>query len=306
MSDGKARNKRTRNLVSLAAALAVLTAGAAFWAWQRADAPDDGAATCRAVLSELGVESTGSVHACGDALETAMTGKPAGAKAASAPTERMPEARSRNFEKVVSAFTKDVAPGEADIPEAIRGNVANAVTYYTDDVFQILTGQVDYSNEIDSTIPNDIDLSPETLSDFLRPLAADEEAFDSIRASVFRRIDSDIASLDKADLTRAPKPAPGEPDMDDARGVAIGSGSVTGVLRGLSGEALTVKYGKGTEQRMAALERDVERFGLPRLMKAFITRAESVGVPDPSDSGSRFGDILYTAESSYRARSGGY
>lgn len=190
MSDGKARNKRTRNLVSLAAALAVLTAGAAFWAWQRADAPDDGAATCRAVLSELGVESTGSVHACGDALETAMTGKPAGAKAASAPTERMPEARSRNFEKVVSAFTKDVAPGEADIPEAIRGNVANAVTYYTDDVFQILTGQVDYSNEIDSTIPNDIDLSPETLSDFLRPLAADEEAFDSIRASVFRRIEA--------------------------------------------------------------------------------------------------------------------
>lgn len=57
---------------------------------------------------------------------------------------------------------------------------------------------------------------------------------------------------------------------------------------------------------MAALERDAERFGLPRLMKAFITRAESVGVPDPSDSGSRFGDILYTAESSYRARSGGY
>lgn len=54
MSNGEARNNRTRTLVSLSAVLVVLTAGAAFWAWPRADAPDDGAATCRAVLFRAG------------------------------------------------------------------------------------------------------------------------------------------------------------------------------------------------------------------------------------------------------------
>ncbi|OEJ94129.1 hypothetical protein [Streptomyces thermolilacinus] len=207
---------------------------------------------------------------------------------------------------MVNAFAKDVGPEGADIPDALRANMANAVTYYTDDVFQILVGQADYSAERYSTAPNDIDLGDRTVLAFLRPLAADEEAFGAIRASVFRRVDSDIAALGKADLATAPKRAPGEPERDRATGVAIRSGRVTGALRKLSGEAITARYGKGTEQRMAALERDAERSGLPRLVQAFVTRAESAGVPDPSSSGSRFGDILDTAESGYWHRSGGY
>ncbi|MEU7568928.1 hypothetical protein AB0A99_23570 [Streptomyces fradiae] len=258
------------------------------------------------MLSELGVESTGSAQECGDALETAMTGKPAGEKAPTAPTERLPDAQSRNFEKAVSAFTKDAGPETADIPDTIRGNMANAVTYYTDDIFQILGGHVDHSEESYSTTPNDIDLDRSTVLAFLRPLAQDEKAFDSIRASVFHRIDSDIATLDKADLTTAPRQAPGEATGDKATGVARESGRVTGTLRKLSGEAITARHGQGTEERDAALARDAERFGLPRLEQAFRSRAESVGTASTPESASRMQDIIEVVQESYRVRSGGY
>ncbi|MFI2227526.1 hypothetical protein [Streptomyces fradiae] len=258
------------------------------------------------MLSELGVESTGSAQECGDALETAMTGKPAGEKAPTAPTERLPDAQSRNFVKAVSAFTKNAGPETADIPDTIRGNMANAVTYYTDDVFQILGGHVDHSEESYSTTPNDIDLDRSTVLAFLRPLAQDEKAFDSIRASVFHRIDSDIATLDKADLTTAPRQAPGEATGDKATGVARESGRVTGTLRRLSGEAITARHGQGTKERMTALERDAQRFGLPRLRQAFLAYAVRVGVSGPPVSGSRPGSVLDTAESTYGLGSGGY
>ncbi|WP_436993986.1 hypothetical protein [Streptomyces sp. enrichment culture] len=286
--------------------LVVLGASFAVWMWLKAGDSDGGASRCQRVLSELGVESTGSVQECGDALETAMTGKPAGEKAPKAPAGRLPDAQSRNFEKVLTAFTKDVGPEVADIPVAIRGNMANAVTYYTDDVFQILGGHVNYSHEKYSTAPNDIDLDRSTVLTFLRPLAENEKAFDSIRASVFHRIDSDIATLNKADLTAVPKQAPGEAVSDKAKRVARESGRVTGALRKLSGEAITVKHGEVSGKREAALARDAERFGLPRLEQAFRSRAESLSSLSTPEGASRLRDTIEVAQESYWDRSGGY
>ncbi|WP_236245608.1 hypothetical protein [Streptomyces sp. CC210A] len=164
--------------LSAAVLLTGATAGT-LWVGVGTDDEGDAAAACSVVLAEVGLPKAGTASECGDALEEAIIGRPAGRTAPAGTTEALPAAGPATLEAVVNFYAPKSGTASHPMPEHLRENLANALTYYRSDVYQILSSQVSYASETFSTEPNDIDLDKQDMGDFLVLLAPDEAAFRS-------------------------------------------------------------------------------------------------------------------------------
>ncbi|WP_233436078.1 hypothetical protein [Streptomyces anulatus] len=286
--------------MALCAALGAVL-GAAVWLWPQGDSEaEEEAQTCWGVLAELDIHSSGSIGACGDALETAMTGKPAGSEPSDAAPVRLTEKQSQAFEHVVNAY------GERDVnarsmPSGIRRNLAQAITYYRNDVYQIVHGQVDYSDPNFSTEPNGIDIDAMIMLGFLEGVAGDEVAFRMVRESMFSLIVQQVKDLDQGDFAGKPS---GE--IDDAYGVARDSGEGVGTLRWVRSKALERQYeGSGGKLKKALASEDFSAYGFSWLEQLIRNHASSLAVPETVESKRRLEGILSEAEDSYQRGLGG-
>ncbi|OII61099.1 hypothetical protein BJP40_07020 [Streptomyces sp. CC53] len=189
----------------------------------------------------------------------------------------------------------------------IRKNLANALTYYRSDVYQILGSQVSYASETFSTEPNDIDLDKQDVGDFLVLLAPDEAAFQKLREALHKEIEREISRLDKATLEAAPQQEPGKPQVPDkAYGVAGAAGQVAGKMRYAAGRAIADRYEEGSHERATALRKDETRYGLPYVRQKFEERAAAVGVPQTPGTAARMTEIMEELQRSYAFHSGPY
>ncbi|WP_236239695.1 hypothetical protein [Streptomyces sp. CC228A] len=301
------RKKSRRSFIPLAVILAATTAAGA-WMWFGRAQTDHGAADCWAVLSETGTASpSGPVDACGSALETAITGKPAGQPAPESPTKTLPEENSRALEIVVTEYTREKGAGGKHVAPEIRKNLANALTYYRSDVYQILGSQVSYASETVSTEPNDIDLDKQELGDFLVLLAPDEAAFQKVREAIGKEIEREISQLDRAALVAAPQQEPGKPQVPDkAFGLAGAAGQAAGKMRYAAGRAMADRYKEGSDERATALRKDETRYGLPHLTQELHERAAEVGVPQTPETAARMAEIVEELRRSYEFHAGPY
>ncbi|MYR81167.1 hypothetical protein K7395_11610 [Streptomyces filamentosus] len=223
-----------------------------------------------------------------------MTGNPAG-RAAPDDVKKMSERQSEAFEHIVSAYTEYGKSNPARIPSEIRHNLANALTYYRSDVYDILGISVDFSAPEYSTTPNNIEIRSGTMTDFLEGLAENEAAFRLIRESIFEHADRQIKSLRGDDFARESKAEAGKPYVDNALGVARQSGAVTSILRKVRFQALKNQTKDDKSKLDSALGGDYMGYGFPRLEQLFRSRAENLHVPETGESKRRLEEILSTA-----------
>ncbi|MFE0604099.1 hypothetical protein ACFW2T_19610 [Streptomyces sp. NPDC058892] len=283
-----------------AAVAAFLTSAvcAVVWFWLQGDSDEKHETkACWRILGELGTHSSGSIGSCGDALESAMTGKPAGSKAtdgAQGATIRLAEEQSQAFEHVVNVYANRDVKREP-MPSGILMNMANALTYYRDDVSQILSAQVDYSNPAFSTEPNDIDIDTNVMREFLTAVAKDEAAFGLVRESMFGLVTQQVNELEQDDFARKP-----QGDRDHAYGVARSAGSTLGALRQARFDALKAQDEGSGALKEALAGKDYAAYRYSRLEQLIRSRASSLAVPETPESKSRLEDILSRAQNSYR------
>ncbi|MFJ6612431.1 hypothetical protein ACIQPT_19380 [Streptomyces sp. NPDC091289] len=228
-----------------------------------------------------------------------MTGKPAGSKPTGTGPVRLADEQSRAFEHVVKAYAAPES-GAEKMPSGIRRNMAHAITYYRDDVYEIVSGQVDYSDPRFSTEPNDIDVSRPVMWAFLKGVARDKAAFGLVRESMFDLIEQQVNELQREDFAGEQRG-----DSDQAIGVARQSGRTVGVLQASRFEGLQGQFGEsGAKLEEALADKDYQAYGVPRLGQLFRSRAASLGIRETPESQRRLDDIVSTAEDNYRMRSG--
>ncbi|WP_374985554.1 hypothetical protein [Streptomyces fradiae] len=292
--------------IGLVAALATATAAAAVVVlWPGENAASPGSDACFSILSKLEVEASGGITSCGNALEKAMTGREAGHKPPKGKPQRLPEKSSQALELVITTYTERTEKGETvPVPSEIKKNLANALSYYAGDTYEILAGQVDYSDSQHSTTPNDIDIDTPAMSDFLDALADDGDAFRIIREALFGKIESELDTLDEQDFLSEPKAEPGKAFIDSALGAAISSGTVAGDLRGARLNALTKQYGNNKSAAEKALLEDYESYGFPRLRKLFEDRSAALGSTETAAGRQRLDSLLSKAAEAYSRGTG--
>lgn len=152
----------------------------------------------------------------GAALEAAMTGQVPGEDPQGETPTRHSEERARLLEHVINSYAAIEDPngsvGEkferAVMHDNIRQNMANALTYYPEDVHEILGMRVDHGDRSDgsaldvSTDPNKIDLDRGVVSRFIRDISEDGMAFRTIHDSQMQVIAGDMEKLDKGDFEK--------------------------------------------------------------------------------------------------------
>jgi hypothetical protein len=294
------RGKRRRLLAVLAGVVAAVAVAALLWPREGDVRPE--ARKCWALLSELDIESSESLSECGDALESVITGEAPGHKAPEGEPEKLPKENGDALELVVSTYADQL--GSARVPQEIVKNLSNALTYFPKDLYDILSGHVDYSDPSFSTSPNDIDIEKSAMRAFLRALAEDEDSFKLIREAIFGQVERDVKSLQKQDLDHEPEIEPGESYRDRALGVAQSSGEAVGMLRGERFDALRKQYRNDDEAAKEALVKDYNSYGLPRLRTLFTEHAAALRVTRTEVGKSRFESLLSEVEAAYARGTG--
>ncbi|MFC8989405.1 hypothetical protein G3I31_31275 [Streptomyces sp. SID9913] len=236
------------------------------------DASDPGEELCWSLVSSKSSEDSGPLTKCGEALESAMTGRPAG-EVAPRTTHRHSVEQVRMTERVISAYTESET---TVVPEAIRKNFGNALSHYSSDVSDILQVDVDYSYAYFATKPNNLSVTVADLSDFIFKLGADSDAFDVVYESQFNIISRQIDALTRRDFTATPTGA-----TDRPLGMMRQFGRATGILHRI------------TEKESFT---DTEKYGFPRLRNALDERIEKVGV---SRKDGRVQNLYRAAEESF-------
>ncbi|MFV0133312.1 hypothetical protein ACLGIH_08750 [Streptomyces sp. HMX87] len=267
--EGKRKLHRSPLAIVATAIVALAVGGSAFFLSQD-EAPDPGEDLCWSLVSPEQSPESGPLEECGDKLETSMTGRSAGQAAPQQAHRHSPE-QVRITERVITTYAESEA---AAIPEEIRQNLANALTHYSYDVFDILGIDVDFSDPDFSTTPNNLDVSAEILREFLLKLASDPGAFSAVYSSQHERIVQRIGTLTRADFTSTPTGT-----TDKAVGVMRESGRATGILFSIASETSPG---------------DTE-YGWPRLRNAIANQAEEVGVHE----GRRLQNLFREAEKSF-------
>ncbi|MFG3407261.1 hypothetical protein [Streptomyces sp. NPDC048142] len=280
MKTSRNRNRATRRLfviISAASALTV-TAGVSLFLLG-----GDGEETknreeklCWSLVPAKSHNSTGSLKDCGDALEVAMTGSPAGQKK---PDDdgMLGSKHAAVTEKVVKTYADSKT---AAIPSEIRANLANALTYYSSDIHDILSIQADFSSPEFSTKPNDLDIERSEVSGFTASIARDSKAFDVVYDAQMRHVAHEVNTLTRAELTRKPSG-----NTDRARGVARAAGASAGTLYG----ARIAGGNKETDTISS-------RYGWPHLEKLLRARCNQLDAPIDSE---RVQEIYSLARSSF-------
>lgn len=234
-----------------------------------------------------------------------MTGTDAGHKPPKGGPQRLPEKNSKALELVITTYTERTEKGETvPVPSEIKKNLANALSYYAGDAYEILAGQVDYSDPQHSTTPNDIDIDTPVMSDFLDALADDGDAFNIIREALFSEIDAELEDLGKQDFLSEPKDEPGKAFIDSGLGTAISSGTVTGDLRRARINALTRQHENNKSAAEKALLEDYETYGFPRLRKLFQDRSAALGATETAAGRQRLDSLLSKAAEAYSRGTG--
>ncbi|MFG3494509.1 hypothetical protein [Streptomyces sp. NPDC047928] len=227
-----------------------------------------------------------------------MTGNPAGRPAPDAATE-MSQQQIHAFEQAVSTYAAQANSSSASMSSKTRYNLANALTYYRNDVYDILGISVDFSDPDYSTAPNSIKVDAFTMTEFLGVVADDEGAFRLVRESVFESAENQINSLGRSDFTDEPRNNTGKPYVDQALGAARQAGAATGSLRKIRFQALKRQH-QGDESKLEeALVGDYKRYQFSRLAQIFQTRAQGLGVTSTSEGKGRLEEIIATARESF-------
>ncbi|MBW1601522.1 hypothetical protein JJV70_05245 [Streptomyces sp. JJ66] len=156
----------------------------------------------------------------GAALEAAMTGNVPGTPAPENYQDHT-EAQTRVLEEVVKSYAGFSAVDKTAIPENLRQDFANALTYYPTDLHDILGVDGDFSGDYISTEPNDVNVDRTTMIQFIRGISEDGTAFRTIHDSQMGIVAAGISGLDAQDLEQGSR---------EARGVAQTSGQVMGAL----------------------------------------------------------------------------
>lgn len=178
-------------------ALLVVATLAGWWFWSGAGGSADREernAFCWSLVPAGEPEEGGSTAECGNVLETAMTGRPAGTR----PPEKTPEhdaERVQVFEKVVKAYGDRVQDDPGAVPQEVRRNMANAFNFYSSDIRYVIGLYGDLSSDMLVTEPNDVDIDRSMVEDFVRGVAEDGESFGEIH-----RFHFDLARADAAEL----------------------------------------------------------------------------------------------------------
>ncbi|NEA88200.1 hypothetical protein G3I38_30665 [Streptomyces sp. SID7958] len=248
------RNIYRSPLAITATVIAALIVSGSIFILSDDDASDPGEEFCWSLVSSESSEDSGPLTKCGEALESAMTGRRAGEDAPRT-TDRHSVEQVRMTERVISAYTESET---TVVPEAIRKNLGNALSHYSSDVSDILQVDVDYSDADFATEPNNLSVSVADLSDFIFKLGADSDAFDVVYESQFNIISRQIDALTRRDFTATPT---GETDRP--LGMMRQFGRATGILHKIAEkESFT----------------DTEKYGFPRLRNALDERVEKEGV----------------------------
>ncbi|MCH0542600.1 hypothetical protein I3F58_24185 [Streptomyces sp. MUM 203J] len=286
-------------------ALATATAAAAVLFWPGEDAPSQGSEACWSVLSKLDIEASRTIRDCGDALETAMTGEAPGHKPQEGTPRKLSKRNGEALELVITTYTDGAASAQViPVPDEIKRNLANALAHYASDTYQILAGQVDYSDPAYSTSPNGIDIDASVMSDFLDALADDEDSFGLVRNAILSQIENELEDLEKPDFLSEPRDEPGKPYLDAALGTAISSGTTVGELRRARLNALTRQHENNDETAKEALSEDYETFGFPRLRKLFQDRSNELGTAETNMGRERLENLLSEAAEAYSRSTG--
>lgn len=129
----------------------------------------------------------------GAALEAAMTGH--------APDSETPQSFSPNqgqravFEEVVNSYADQEKDEPGSMPQNIRQNMANAVTYYPEDVQKLLAGR---DNAYESAYE---DVLSTSMTHFIHAAGQDGQAFRTIHDSQLAQVMNRIAELEHDDFT---------------------------------------------------------------------------------------------------------
>ncbi|MFQ6855800.1 hypothetical protein AAIB46_33725 [Streptomyces sp. 35M1] len=234
---------------------------------------------CWSLVPAESHSSTGSLKDCGNALEVAMTGSPAGQN------QKKPDDNVGMLDSEHATVTENVVKTYADpkvaaIPGEIHGNLANALTYYSSDIHEILSIQVDFSSPEFSTKPNDLDIERSDVSSFIAAIARDSEAFDVVYDAQMRHVAHEVNTLTRAELTRKPSG-----NTDRARGVARAVGASAGTLY---------------RARITGGDKETDtispEYGWPHLEKLLQVRCNQLDAPKDSE---RVQEIYSLARSSF-------
>ncbi|WP_139238048.1 hypothetical protein [Streptomyces pini] len=197
------KRRPTLGLAGMVVALAAVVL-AGWWFWSGADGSaeqEERNAFCWSLVPGGEPEEGGSTTECGDALETAMTGRPAGTR----PPEKTPEhdaERIRVFEKVVKAYGDRAQNDPEAVPREIRRNMANAFNFYSSDIRYVIGIYGDLSSDMLVTEPNDVDIERSTVEDFVRGVAEDGESFGEIHGFHLDLAKRDAAELGEEDFRK--------------------------------------------------------------------------------------------------------
>ncbi|MFP8943892.1 hypothetical protein ACLIYM_20990 [Streptomyces fenghuangensis] len=200
------KGSERRSMLGLAGMVMALAAAvlAGWWFWSGAGGSaerEERNAFCWSLVPGGEQRGEASMDECGDALETAMTGRPAGTR----PPEKTPEhgvERVRVFEKVVKAYGDRVQDDPEAIPREIRRNMANAFNFYSSDIRYVIGLYGDLSSDMLVTEPNDVDVERSTVEDFVRGVAEDGESFGEIHRFHFDLARGDVAELGEEDFRK--------------------------------------------------------------------------------------------------------
>lgn len=277
------RAKSSGLLATLGVVLLVMSAAGVWW-WAGNGGTSERKeqnAFCWSLVPGGEPEGGASTADCGDALETAMTGRPPGSPVPEGKPEH-DEERVRVFEETVRSYADHVMPAE------VRGNMANVLAHYAVDVHGVLVGRESANNT---------GVAGEELVPFLRGVFEDESGFRTVHDTQIARVDEALGELDHDDFTTVP-----DGGTDRAMGTVSDGGTVLGTLTQIRRTAIA-EQGDEDAATKGKLIDTYEEYGLPRLRSMIQDRAVETGVPEGEvgESGSRSALLLQEAGQAYTA-----
>ncbi|MBN3928771.1 hypothetical protein IQ279_03780 [Streptomyces verrucosisporus] len=258
---------------------------AGWWFWSGADGSaeqEERNAFCWSLVPGGEPEEGGSTAECGEALETAMTGRPAGTR----PPERTPErdaGRVRVFEKVVRAYGDRVQDEPEAVPQEIRRNMANAFNFYSSDIRYVIGLYGDLSSGMLETEPNDVDIERSTVEDFVRGVAEDGESFGGIHRFHLDLARGDVTELSEEDFRKGTVEAElAALKVGESMGFldAIGAQALEGRSDGGAREGWLESYGRAGEGKAEEIFSEDRDGGY--LVKIFQERSNALGTRFPA------------------------
>ncbi|MCT2591066.1 hypothetical protein LHJ74_14295 [Streptomyces sp. N2-109] len=247
---------------------------------------------CRNILPADSIANSDSLSRCGGELESEMTGKPPGALTPGGSTRHSGK-QIHAFEQTVDAYAKRWSEDGSEVPSAIRENMSNALAYYGPQVHLIL---LSHGNSVSGR--NGIEISRESMVDFIQAVSQSERQFKRIYDSQIKFTTERVGSLGKDDFTNIPTG-----DTDKARAVLQESGRVIATLTQIHAVVIADRGDPSSEQIKADLVDNYEQYGKPRLVEMIEARAKAVGVSDHDmhASGTRGALLIQGTGQSYDA-----